>query len=511
MDDEENEYAKQELKDNNEAKEKEETKSAVGPVIQRSVAFDLSDDEEKPSEKRVTISKVTINDKDCDNNDSANQSDKNDRSSRKDSTALKKEIIGILKPPNPKKELKSFPSLPECFLHDLGLIENIALNAENLSEQDIENKFSSLSLAFKTDRVTLQERLELQHRQRDIAERNAEDEIRQLKTSIRSLNRVCQDSETREVLQRVEKQVQVLQQSTGRVSSSSEQFGAVQQEARVATAIEIMLLHVDNLKRSYEKEHNELEETRRILIEHKLLVDEPNISHDVRSIRNRSVSVMHSSVHSELSKPRRASVATSVAQKHLGVGNHESSVRSRSPNHIQKATRKLPACGTMPMSEETVWGGVNPDKKGSVFTPIQETGEDGKEEDQEMVKNDDNNNSNTENMNKNSSTAGLANLDMRRKESRKPSHFDINTIMEEIDDLAQKRDSSPTPPSSQPLPKTAREFIQRKKSLLIHIQDWYEDLYWPYDEDETILGIRYCISGILTATAVFILMSTFFG
>lgn len=30
MDDEENEYAKQELKDKNEAKEKEETKSAVG-------------------------------------------------------------------------------------------------------------------------------------------------------------------------------------------------------------------------------------------------------------------------------------------------------------------------------------------------------------------------------------------------------------------------------------------------------------------------------------------------
>ena len=42
-------------------------------------------------------------------------------------TAVKKEIIGILKPPNPRKELKSFPSLPECFLHDLGLIENIAL------------------------------------------------------------------------------------------------------------------------------------------------------------------------------------------------------------------------------------------------------------------------------------------------------------------------------------------------------------------------------------------------
>jgi len=505
MDDEESDYSEQKLEDN-EAKIKEEAKS--GPVIQRSVAFDLSDDEEKPTEKRVTISKVTINDIDCDSKDSANHSDKNDKSIRKDSTTLKKEIIGILKPPNPKKELKSFPSLPECFLHDLGLIENIALNAENLSEQDIENKFSSLSLAFKTDRVTLQERLELQHRQRDIAERNAEDEIRQLKTSIRSLNRVCQDSETREVLQRVEKQVQVLQQSTGRVSSSSEQFGAVQQEARVATAIEIMLLHVDNLKRSYEKEHNELEEARRILIEHKL-VDEPSISHDVRSIRNRSVSVMHSSVHSELSKPRRASVATTGAQKHLGVGNYGSLGRSRSPNHIQKPTRKMPACGAIPVTEDAVWGSVNTDKNSSVFTPIQETREDGKEEDQEIVKNNDNNNNNSENMNKNATNAN-ASLDTKRKESRKPSHFDINTIMEEIDDLAQKRDSSPTPPS-QSLPKTAQEFIQRKKSMLIHIQDWYGNLYWPYDESETILGMRYCISGILTATAVFIVVSPFFG
>jgi len=40
-----------------------------------------------------------------------------------------------------------------------------------------------------------------------------------------SLNRVCQDSETREVLERVSKQVVVLQQSAGRVASSSEQFG----------------------------------------------------------------------------------------------------------------------------------------------------------------------------------------------------------------------------------------------------------------------------------------------
>ena len=83
--------------------------------------------------------------------------------------------------------------------------------------------------------------------------------------------RLCHQADTRDILRSLEKQVGVLHQSLQRVSSSSEQFGAVQQEGKVATAVEIVLLHVENLKRSYEKEHNELEDARRILIEHKLL------------------------------------------------------------------------------------------------------------------------------------------------------------------------------------------------------------------------------------------------
>jgi len=39
----------------------------------------------------------------------------------------------------------------------------------------------------------------------------------------------------------------------------------------VSTAVEIMLLHLENLKRSYEREHAELEETRRVLVKHKLI------------------------------------------------------------------------------------------------------------------------------------------------------------------------------------------------------------------------------------------------
>ena len=128
----------------------------------------------------------------------------------------------------------------------------------------------------------------------------------------------------------------MLAQSLQRVSSSSEQFGAVQQEGKVSTAIEIVLLHVDNLKRSYEKEHNELEDARRILIEHKLLVDD---SHYVRPAKPRSVSVVQTSNYVELSKPRRAStsLSTSLAQKHLDVTPVEVVPRPRSP----AATRKV--------------------------------------------------------------------------------------------------------------------------------------------------------------------------
>ena len=39
-------------------------------------------------------------------------------------------------------------------------------------------------------------------------------------------------------------------------------YGAVQQESRVSKVIDVMLLHVENLKRIYEKDHAELEETK---------------------------------------------------------------------------------------------------------------------------------------------------------------------------------------------------------------------------------------------------------
>lgn len=94
-----------------------------------------------------------------------------------------------------------------------------------------------------------------------------------------------------------------------------------------------------------------------------------------------------------------------------------------------------------------------------MFGPIAES-EEGREQ---SAKSDDNNNNGAENMNKNSVNGASVLTAARRKESRKTSHFDIDTILEEIDDLAVKRDSSPNKQQAKPLPKTPTELMQRKK------------------------------------------------
>ena len=125
-----------------------------------------------------------------------------------------------------------------------------------------------MSLAFKTDKLTLANRLELQQRQRDTSERNIETEIEELKATLSSLGRVSHaaaldSAETREVLAAMQQQIDVLRHSAERVSSSAEVYGAVQQEARISRAIEIMLTHVENLKRIHDREHSELEDAKK--------------------------------------------------------------------------------------------------------------------------------------------------------------------------------------------------------------------------------------------------------
>ena len=80
-----------------------------------------------------------------------------------------------------------------------------------------------------------------------------------------------------------------------------------QQEARIARAVEIMLMYVDNLKRNCEREHTELEESRKLLAANNLSVEDQwrsagSLGEPVSSSsptigrpnsRGRSVSVIH--------------------------------------------------------------------------------------------------------------------------------------------------------------------------------------------------------------------------
>ena len=47
--------------------------------------------------------------------------------------------------------------------------------------------------------------------------------------------------------------------------------------------------------------------------------------------------------------------------------------------------------------------------------------------------------------------------------------------------------------------------------MLFQLKELYDDLYWPYDKDETVLGVRYCVAGLLVTAALLIVVATFVG
>ncbi|XP_042905756.1 inositol 1,4,5-triphosphate receptor associated 1 isoform X3 [Parasteatoda tepidariorum] len=176
---------------------------------------------------------------------------------------------------------QAFPSLPDRLLKAIGLYRSHVDNNKNLNEPDIEEKFARLSLAFKTDKFTLGKRLDLQLRQRDIAEKNIDSELKALRESLNALNQLCTESDMRDLITKTQQHVDIVQQATMRMSSRAETYGAIQQEQRMNCAFETMLNYVEHLKLLYDKEHLELEEYRRLLAEHNLLpADEKSLLED---------------------------------------------------------------------------------------------------------------------------------------------------------------------------------------------------------------------------------------
>ncbi|XP_008581868.1 PREDICTED: lymphoid-restricted membrane protein [Galeopterus variegatus] len=173
------------------------------------------------------------------------------------------------------------------------------------NEKEVEAEFLRLSLGFKCDWFTLEKRVKLEERSRDLAEENLKEEITNCLKLLESLTPLCEDdSQAQEIIKKLEKSITFLSQCTVRVASRAEMLGAITQESRVSKAVEVMIQHVENLKRMYAKEHAELEELKQVLLQNERSFN-PLEDEDDCQIKKRSASL-----NSKPSSLRRVTIAS---------------------------------------------------------------------------------------------------------------------------------------------------------------------------------------------------------
>ncbi|KFQ24130.1 Lymphoid-restricted membrane protein, partial [Mesitornis unicolor] len=140
--------------------------------------------------------------------------------------------------------------------------------SDSPNEKEVEAEFLRLSLGFKCDLFTLDKRVRLEERSRDLAEENLKKEITNALKMLEALAPLCEeDNQAQEIIKKLQKSLQFLSQYAARVASRAEMLGAINQESRVSKAVEVMIQHVENLKRMYAKEHAELEELKQVLLQ----------------------------------------------------------------------------------------------------------------------------------------------------------------------------------------------------------------------------------------------------
>ncbi|XP_072311108.1 inositol 1,4,5-triphosphate receptor associated 2 [Eucyclogobius newberryi] len=141
-------------------------------------------------------------------------------------------------------------------------------NGMTPTDKEVEGEFQRLALGFKCDMFTLEKRLRLEERSRDLAEENVRREVSSCQGLLQALIPLCDDdNQSTEIILRLQKNLEILIQSMTRVSSRSEMLGAIHQENRIGKAVEVMIQHVENLRRMYTKEHSELLELREALMQ----------------------------------------------------------------------------------------------------------------------------------------------------------------------------------------------------------------------------------------------------
>ncbi|XP_065611384.1 inositol 1,4,5-triphosphate receptor associated 1 isoform X4 [Cyrtonyx montezumae] len=170
--------------------------------------------------------------------------------------------------PTEEEETKSssdvMPGIPDILLRKLRVHKSLPGSSPPLTEKEVENVFVQLSLAFRNDSYTLESRINQAERERNLTEENAEKELENFKTAITSSAHLWHHYEHREAYQKLLEDIAVLRRLAARLSSRAEMVGAVRQEKRMSKATEVMMQYVENLKRTYEKDHAELMEFKKL-------------------------------------------------------------------------------------------------------------------------------------------------------------------------------------------------------------------------------------------------------
>ncbi|GAB1292556.1 Inositol 1,4,5-triphosphate receptor associated 1 [Apodemus speciosus] len=163
-----------------------------------------------------------------------------------------------------KSGLDVMPNISDILLRKLRVHKSLTGSAPPLTEKEVENVFVQLSLAFRNDSYTLESRINQAERERNLTEENTEKELENFKASITSSANIWYHCEHRETYQKLLEDIAVLHRLAARLSSRAEVVGAVRQEKRMSKATEVMMQYVENLKRTYEKDHAELMEFKKL-------------------------------------------------------------------------------------------------------------------------------------------------------------------------------------------------------------------------------------------------------
>uniref|UniRef100_H0VZ78 Inositol 1,4,5-triphosphate receptor associated 1 n=1 Tax=Cavia porcellus TaxID=10141 RepID=H0VZ78_CAVPO len=163
-----------------------------------------------------------------------------------------------------KSGLDVMPNISDVLLRKLRVHKSLSGSAPPLTEKEVENVFVQLSLAFRNDSYTLESRINQAERERNLTEEDTEKELENFKASITSSASLWNHCEHRETYQKLLEDIAVLHRLAARLSSRAEVVGAVRQEKRMSKATEVMMQYVENLKRTYEKDHAELMEFKKL-------------------------------------------------------------------------------------------------------------------------------------------------------------------------------------------------------------------------------------------------------